>query len=153
MSVITILARRLGVGKTCEDFRKAWYHAVGFGVPCKLCSAINAFDQREVIVALGEIGPGQDPPEDTPQRRQPKAGASSDAIIGPEIGRTFGVVVSEDDFPPAGEVEPDPPRSTRRRPTFGKSPKDWRWPASSSSKLPPRKKGVREAKAKRPRGN
>ena len=28
-----------------------------------------------------------------------------EAVIEPEIGRTFGIVVSEDDFSPAGEME------------------------------------------------
>jgi hypothetical protein len=39
MMWISILMRRLKEGKTYEDFRKAWYHTVGFGTPCKLYSA------------------------------------------------------------------------------------------------------------------
>ena len=56
MMVISIVTRRLKKGKTYDDLRKAWYHTVGYGLPGKLYSAINAFDQREiVVVGLGEI--------------------------------------------------------------------------------------------------
>ncbi|HYB06691.1 MAG TPA: hypothetical protein VEB87_00890 [Nitrososphaerales archaeon] len=106
MMVITILTRRLKSGKTYEDFRKAWYHTVGFGSPCKLYSAINAFDQREIIVvALGEIGPGQDPMKILRTDVKERLEHPLEAVIEPEIGRTFGIVVSEDDFSPAGKME------------------------------------------------
>jgi len=106
MMVITILTRRLKSGKTYEDFRKAWYHTVGFGSPCKLYSAINAFDQREIIVvALGEIGPGQDPMKILRTDVRERLEHPLEAVIEPEIGRTFGIVVSEDDFSPAGKME------------------------------------------------
>ena len=109
MMVISILTRRLRSGKTYEDFRKAWYHTVGFGAPCKLYSAINAFDQREIIViALGEIGPGQDPVKILRTDVKERLDHPLDAIIEPEIGRTFGIVVAEDDFSPAGKMELKP---------------------------------------------
>ena len=55
MMWISILTRRLREGKTYEDFKKAWYHTVGFGTSCKLYTAINVLDQREIIVmAIGE---------------------------------------------------------------------------------------------------
>jgi hypothetical protein len=55
MMWISILTRRLREGKTYEDFRKAWYHTVGFGTSCKLYTAINVLDQREIIVmAIGK---------------------------------------------------------------------------------------------------
>jgi len=106
MMGIIILTRRLRKGKTYEDFRKAWYHTVGYGVPVRLYSAINAFDQREIIVvALGEAKPGQDPTKliqiEVKERLEHPLGA----VIEPEIGRTFGIVVSEDDFSPTGRME------------------------------------------------
>jgi hypothetical protein len=59
---VSIITRRLKEGKTYEDFRKAWYHTVGYGIPGKLYTAINVFDQREIIVVgIGEIKPEQDP--------------------------------------------------------------------------------------------
>ena len=32
MITVAIVTRRLKEGKTYEDFRKAWYHTIGFGV-------------------------------------------------------------------------------------------------------------------------
>ncbi len=109
MMIISILTRRLKRGKTYEDFRKAWYHTVGFGAPVKLYSAINAFDQREIIVvALGEIGPEQDPMKILRTDVKERLEHPLEAVIEPEIGRTFGIVVSEDDFSPSGEIEYKP---------------------------------------------
>ena len=62
MKVISIITRRLKDGKTYEDFRKAWFHTIGFGTSSKLYTSINAFDQREIIViGFVEILPNQDP--------------------------------------------------------------------------------------------
>jgi len=106
MMGIVILTRRLKKGKTYEDFRKAWYHTVGYGVPVRLYSAINAFDQREIIVvALGEVKPGEDPTKLIQIEVTERLDHSLEAIIEPEIGRTFGIVVSEDDFSPTGKME------------------------------------------------
>jgi hypothetical protein len=109
MEFVAILTRRLKRGKTCADFRKAWYHDVGFGTPCKLYSAINVFDRREIIVVgLGEIGPGQDPMQMLRTDVKERLEHPLEAVIEPEIGRTFGIVVSEDDFSPAGRMESKP---------------------------------------------
>jgi hypothetical protein len=106
MMVISILTRRLRSGKTYEDFRKAWYHSVGYGSPAKLYSAINAFDQREIIVVgLGEIGPGQDPMKILHTEVRERLDHPLDAVVEPKVGRTFGIVVSEDDFSPSGKME------------------------------------------------
>ena len=106
MMFISILTRRLRKGKTYEDFRKAWYHTVGYGAPGRLYSAINAFDQREVIVVgLGEIGPGQDPMRLVQIEVKERLEHPLEAVIEPKIGRTFGIVVSEDDFSPTGKIE------------------------------------------------
>ncbi len=103
---MSILTRRLREGKTYEDFRRAWHHTVGFGTTARLYSAINVFDPREIIVVgLGEVKPDQDPMglvrTDVTERLEHPL----DAVIEPEIGRTFGIVVSEDDFSPKGELE------------------------------------------------
>ncbi len=109
MMVISILTRRLKEGKTYDDFRRAWYHTIGFGSPIKLYSAVNAFDQREIIVvALGEIAHGQDPMKLLRTDAKERLDHPLDAVIEPEIGRTFGIVVSEDDFSPAGEMKYKP---------------------------------------------
>ena len=106
MIVVSILTRRLKQGKTYQDFRKAWYHTVGFGTPGKLYSAINAFDPQEVIViGIGEIKSEQDAVKMLKIDVKERLEHSLEAVIEPEIGRSFGIVVSEDDFSPSGKIE------------------------------------------------
>lgn len=106
MMFISILTRRLKRGKTYEDFRKAWYHTVGYGAPVRLYSAINVFDQREIIVVgMGEISPGQDLSKLVNIEVKERLDRPLEGVIEPEIGRTFGIVVSEDDFSPRGRME------------------------------------------------
>jgi len=59
MMMVSLVTRRLKEGKTYEDFRKAWYHTIGFGITSdappepplgRLYTVINAFDPREIIV-------------------------------------------------------------------------------------------------------
>ena len=109
MIFISILTRRLKQGKTYEDFRKAWYHTVGFGTPGKLYTAINAFDPREIIViGIGEIKSEQDAMKMLRTDVKERLDHPLEAVIEPEIGRTFGIVVSEDDFSPSGKIEYKP---------------------------------------------
>jgi hypothetical protein len=106
MMGIIILTRRLKKGKTYEDFRKAWFHTVGYGAPVRLYSAINAFDQREIIVVgLAEIELGQDPTQLIQIEVKERMEHPLDAVIEPEMGRTLGLVVSEDDFSQPGRIE------------------------------------------------
>lgn len=109
MIVVSILTRRLKQGKTYEDFRKAWFHTVGFGTDMKMYSAINAFEPREIIViGIGEIKPEQDPMKILRIDVKERLENPLDDVIEPEIGRTFGIVVSEDDFSPSGKIEYKP---------------------------------------------
>jgi hypothetical protein len=110
---IVILTRRLREGKTYEDFRKAWYHTVGFGTEfgtaSKLYTAINVFDQREIIVVgIGEVKLEQDAMRLARIDIKERLEHPLDAVIEPEMGRTFGILVSEDDFSPAGKIEYKP---------------------------------------------
>jgi hypothetical protein len=106
---VSILTRRLKEGKTYEEFRKAWYHTVGFGANCELHAAINVLDQREIIViAMGEVKPEQDPLKLLQIDVKERLEHPLEAVIEPEIGRTFGILVSEDDFSPAGEIKYTP---------------------------------------------
>ena len=78
---------------------------------------MNVFDPREIIVVgLGEVKPGQDPMTllrtDVKERQEHPL----DAVIEPTIGRTFGIVVAEDDFSPKGEI-PYQPASIEGHPT------------------------------------
>lgn len=119
MMIISILTRRLKRGKTYDDFRKAWYHSAGFGTPCKLYSAINAFDRREIIVVgLVNIGPEQNPKDVLRIDVKERLDHPLEAVIEPKIGRTFGIVVSEDDFSPAGEIQFKPASINRKETDF-----------------------------------
>lgn len=116
MMMVSIVTRRLKEGKTYEDFRKAWHHTIGFGIGGEkekpkpplgnLYTVINAFDPMEIIV----IGFGPEISEeileavlniDVKDRLDNPLGD----VIEPEIGRSFGVLVSEDDFSSAGSLD------------------------------------------------
>lgn len=107
MMSVAIVKRRLKEGKTYDDFRKAWYHTVGFGTNNKMYSLINAFDEREIIViGFTEL------PEETEDileglRIDVKERLDNplDDVIEPEIERDFGILVSEDDFSAEGSIE------------------------------------------------
>lgn len=109
MIQVAILTRRLKEGKTYEDFRRAWYHTVGFGSRNRMYTVINAFDPREIIVIgmtefdLDHLMDGLK--IDVKERLENPL----DEVIEPEIGRTFGVLVSEDDFSAEGSIEYTPP--------------------------------------------
>jgi hypothetical protein len=110
MKVISIITRTLKDGKTYEDFRKAWFHTTGFGTSSKLYTSINAFDQREIIViGFVEILPNQDPMKVLRIDVKERLDNPLDNIIEPEIGRVYGIVVSEDDFSATGSIEYQPP--------------------------------------------
>ena len=105
MKTVAIVTRRLKEGKTYEDFRKAWYHTVGFGTPTKMCTAINVNDPQEIIV-MGFVETKLDEylsglKIDVKERLNNPL----DEVIEPEIGRKFGIVVSEDDFSLEGAID------------------------------------------------
>ena len=109
MIQVAILSRRLKEGKTYQDFREAWYHTVGFGTGNRMFTVINAFDTREIIV-IGLTETSLDTMEaelkiDVKERLD----HSLDDVIEPAIGRTFGLLVSEDDFSATGVVDYKPP--------------------------------------------
>lgn len=117
MMMVSIITRRLKEGKTYEDFRKAWFHTIGFGFESdsptepepplgRLYTVLNAFDPREIIV----IGFGPEISEKVLESVlnidvKERLDNPLEEVIEPEIGRSFGVLVSEDDFSPAGEIE------------------------------------------------
>jgi len=115
MMMVSIVTRRLKEGKTYEDFRKAWYHTIGFGITSdtppepplgRLYTVINAFDPREIIV----IGFGPEISEESLKSVfaidvKDRLENPLDDVIEPEVGRSFGGLISEDDFSPVGELE------------------------------------------------
>jgi hypothetical protein len=104
MIQVAIVKRRLREGKTYEDFRKAWYHTVGFGTTNKMLTVLNVADLREVIViglTATTIEQARDLIAIDAKERKEKP---LNDIIEPEIDRTFGVLIAEDDFSGTGPI-------------------------------------------------
>ena len=99
-----IIKRRLKEGKTYEDFRKAWYHTIGFGTANKMFTIINGLDPREIIV----IGFNETSLEQVRALAdidiRERLNNPLDEVIEPEIGRTFGILIAEDDFSSPGSL-------------------------------------------------
>jgi hypothetical protein len=57
MKFMAIIHRRLREGKTVDDYRKAWFHASGFGAPTTMYTVVNTFDPRELI-SIAAVGLG-----------------------------------------------------------------------------------------------
>lgn len=109
MMTVAIITRRLKEGKTYEDFRKAWYHTVGFGTPTKMYTAISVNDPREIIV-MGFVESDLDQYLDGLKIDvKERLDNPLDDVIEPGIGRQFGILVSEDDFSPDGALDYKPP--------------------------------------------
>lgn len=114
MKFIAIVTRKLKPGKTYADFRKAWFHTVGFGTSSKMYTMLDIFDPSKVTV-IGMIDFG----DQELSREELLAGFridvkerlehSLDNIIEPEIERSFGMLVAEDDFSAEGAIEYVPP--------------------------------------------
>ncbi len=117
ITTVSILTRRLREKKTYEDFRRAWFHTTGFGVEGddteggsnRMYTLINVFDPREVIV-LGFATTTLKQLEDALNIDVKVRGENPlDDIIEPEIGRSFGALVAEDDFSAVGDIPYCPP--------------------------------------------
>ena len=103
MIALSIITRRLKDGKTYDDFRRAWYHTTGFGTGSKLYSAIDVFDPRQIIVVgFMTIPPDRDPMEILRIDVKERLENPLEDVIEPEIGRVYGILVSEDDFSAEG---------------------------------------------------
>jgi len=112
MKFITIIHRRLREGKTFDDYRKAWFHASGFGAPTTMYTVVNAFDPKEIIsVAIGGGGGGSFEEMKSKMRLvldidiRERDKSPLDDIVEESIVRHFGLVIAEDDFLPAGALE------------------------------------------------
>ncbi len=105
---VAIVRRRLREGKTYDDFRRAWYHTVGFGVSNRMLTVLNGVDPREVIV-IGITEATEEQARElvaidaTEREKNPL-----DEVVEPEIERTFGVLIAEDDFSGSGPIEYKP---------------------------------------------
>lgn len=102
---VSIITRRLKEGKTYEDFRKAWYHTVGFGTSSKLYTALNINNPREIIVMGFVESKMEDFMKGLEIDVKERLENPLDDVIEPEIGRKFGMVISEDDFSDDGTIK------------------------------------------------
>ena len=58
--IISVLIRRLREGKDFDDFKRAWYPEVGFGVPTRVLAGVNLEDPREIVtVGFTDIPEGE----------------------------------------------------------------------------------------------
>lgn len=105
MKFIAIVTRTLKFGKTYEDYRKAWFHTNGFGIPTTMYTVVNAFNPREIISigimdgCLDDLQKGLD--IDVKDRLANQL----DDIIESTIVRQFGIVTAVDDFSPTGKLD------------------------------------------------
>jgi hypothetical protein len=105
MKFVAIVTRTLKQEKTYDDYRKAWFHTNGFGIPTDMYTVINAFNPREIIsigILDGDLEQlGNSLEIDVKDR----LANPLDDIIESTIVRQFGVIASVDDFSPAGKLQ------------------------------------------------
>jgi hypothetical protein len=153
MMTVAIVKRKLKPGKTYDDFRKAWYHTVGFGTPTKMYTALNINDPSEIFVmgfVESEIEQFMEGLNiDVKERLQNPL----DDVIEPDIVRQFGVVVSEDDFSPEGSIEYKEPsisdKNTNMEEVYGEISKIAEMIQSASEKRDKLKTKVKKDTSKR----
>lgn len=109
MKFVAIITRTLREGKTLQDYRDAWFHSQGFGVPTTMYTVVNAANPREVI-SIGIIDCDlAEMAEGLHIEVEDRLAHPLEAVIEPTIGRSFGVVAAIDDFSAAGELTTVPP--------------------------------------------
>lgn len=106
---VAIISRTLREGKTFDDYRKAWYHTHGFGVPTQMLTVVNLHDPREIIsMGIMELEDQSQLPSALHIDIEERLGNPLDEIVEDTIVRKFGIIVSEDDFSMAGKIPPKP---------------------------------------------
>ncbi len=117
VTTVSIITRRLNEGKTYEDFRKAWYHSTGFGIPKegegrggnRMFTLQNIFDPREIIVIGFDTTTMEELKNALDIEVAFRGSNPLNTVIEPEVGRKFGMLIAEDDFSAAGTVPYKPP--------------------------------------------
>ena len=120
VTAVSIITRRLKEGKTYEDFWKAWFHGTGFGIAGAgkntMYSMVDIFDPREIIV-IGFSTATPEVMEEALKIEVKFRGENPlDDVIEPSVGRTFALLVAEDDFGAVGEI-PFTPAAVGGKPT------------------------------------
>jgi hypothetical protein len=107
---VAIITRTLREGKTFDDYRKAWYHTQGFGVPTQMLTVVNLHNPREIIsIGIMQIEDIEQLPSILQIDIKERLANPLDDVVEDEIVRQFGIIASEDDFSPAGEIPRKPP--------------------------------------------
>jgi hypothetical protein len=120
--IISVLIRRLREGKDFEDFKRAWYPEVGFGVPTRVLAGVNLEDPREIVTVgftdvaedrVAEMLAGQAVAAENRRRHQ-----AIDAVIESFPVRAGYLAVDDQDFtgtprpfgggPPGAGITPPP---------------------------------------------
>ncbi|MDF2939387.1 MAG: hypothetical protein K0R66_29 [Gammaproteobacteria bacterium] len=104
MKFIAMVTRTLKQGKSYEDYRKAWFHSNGFGIPTTMYTVVNAFNPREII-SIGIIdGDLEQLTKGFEIDVQDRLANPLDDVIESTIVRNFGLVTAVDDFSPSGKL-------------------------------------------------
>lgn len=106
---VALITRTLREGKTFDDYREAWYHTQGFGVPTQMLTVVNLHNPREIMsIGIMEL-------EDIQQLKpalqidiKERLSHPLDEVVEDEIVRKFGIIASEDDFSAVGEIPEKP---------------------------------------------
>lgn len=104
MKFVAMVTRTLKPGKSYEDYRKAWFHTNGFGIPTTMYTVVNAFNPREII-SIGILdGELMELFSALQIDVKDRLANPLDDVIESIIVRNFGVVTAVDDFSPKGEL-------------------------------------------------
>lgn len=110
MKFVAMVTRTLKPGKTYEDYRKAWFHTTGFGIPTTMYTVINAFNPREIF-SIGILDAELMELYEALQIDVKERLANPlDDVIESTVVRNFGVVAAVDDFSPSGNLAYTPAR-------------------------------------------
>src|SRR4030042_2469958 len=109
MKGVAIISRTLREGKSFDDYRKAWYHTHGFGIPTRMLTVVNLHNPREIIsIGIMELEDISQLPSALNIDIEERLANPLDEIVEDTIVRKFGIIASEDDFSMVGEIPPKP---------------------------------------------
>lgn len=106
---VAIITRTLREGKTLDDYRKAWYHTRGFGMPTRMLTVVDLNDPRRIIsIGIMEIDDLGKLPAALEIDVEERIAHPMDDVVEDAVERRFGVIASEDDFSAAGAIAQRP---------------------------------------------
>jgi len=122
MKFVAMITRTLKPGKTYEDYRKAWFHSKGFGVPTAMYTVVNMANPREII-SIGIIDCDLEQLNKGLQIEvEDRLNHPLEDVIESTIVRNFGVVAAVDDFSAEGDLTYVQPQVDGRLTDFNQLP-------------------------------